>query len=69
MDPTENVNNYKFGIFYSNKDDWRIVVPRKNKALGWTLNFANKATYLFILAMLVAVLLVYFITKKYNLHS
>ena len=38
---TKNPNNWK-GIFYVNGRDPRIIVPKLNPSLGWTLNFGNK---------------------------
>lgn len=38
---TKNPNNWK-GIFYVNAKDPRIIVPKLNQSLGWTLNFGNK---------------------------
>jgi uncharacterized membrane protein len=46
-DPT----NYRFGIFYFNKKDSRHVVPKINRKLGWTLNFAHITAYLFLIAV------------------
>lgn len=50
--------NYKAGIFYFNRNDSRIVVPKRNKMMGWTLNFAKVYTYVIILAIIFAVLAV-----------
>ena len=45
------------GPFYFNHKDPRIIVPKINPSLGWTLNFAKIVTYLiivgFILIMIV----------------
>jgi uncharacterized membrane protein len=49
MEPTENIANYKLGVFYFNKSDARVVVPKKDKMMGWTFNFSHLKTYLFIL--------------------
>ncbi len=38
---TKNPNNWK-GIFYVNRKDPRIIVPKLNPLLGWTLNCGNK---------------------------
>ncbi len=46
-----NPENYKWGIFYYNPTDSRIFVPKRNKWMGWTLNFANPITYLVILCI------------------
>ncbi|HZL08695.1 MAG TPA: hypothetical protein VFC65_01750 [Prolixibacteraceae bacterium] len=48
--------NYKWGIFYFNQKDGRVVVPRYNKRMGWTLNFANIYSFLIILGLIEAVL-------------
>ncbi len=56
-----NPNNWRMGIFYHNKMDKRIIVPKHNPALGWTLNFAHPLSYVVLilfLAMIVALLLV-----------
>jgi len=53
----KNRNNWK-GIFYSNKKDYRIIVPKANPAMGWTLNFASPYTYVIII--LIILILVFF---------
>lgn len=64
MEPTENISNYRLGIFYFNKTDNRFVVPKRSKSLGWTFNFAHIRTYLFLLVILAVILLAkYFITR------
>lgn len=44
-DPT----NYKWGIFYFNPDDQRIMVPKRSKSMGWTLNFARIYSYIILI--------------------
>lgn len=61
-DPTQNPENYKWGIYYNPEDD-RIVVPKRTRSLGFTLNFARKEAYFLILLLLV----VSFVT--FNYHS
>jgi uncharacterized membrane protein len=34
-------SNWKFGIFYYNKEDKRLWVPKRIPQLGYTLNYAN----------------------------
>ncbi len=46
-----NPNNWK-GIFYFNRSDYRIIVPKNNPYMGWTLNFASPNTWLFLIAIL-----------------
>jgi uncharacterized membrane protein len=37
--------NYKLGIFYFNRKDKRTIVPKRNRFLGWTINFARPYVY------------------------
>ncbi len=46
----KNPNNWK-SIFYFNRSDYRLIVPKRNPSLGWTLNFASPYTYLFLIAI------------------
>lgn len=64
MEPTENIVNYKMGIFYFNKNDIRAVVPKKDKMMGWTFNFAHIRTYLFILLAIALIWAVPYILVK-----
>jgi len=41
-------NNYKFGIFYYNPADKRVIVPKQDRYRGWTINFGNIYAYLLI---------------------
>ena len=52
----KNPNNWK-GIFYFNRRDYRLIVPKNNPYLGWTLNFASLYTYLFLIAIVVLALI------------
>jgi uncharacterized membrane protein len=45
--------NYKWGIFYFNPKDPRILVPKRNRMMGWTMNFANPYSYLIIIGIAV----------------
>lgn len=57
MEHTEDLGNYKYGVFYYNKNDRRIIVPKRVKYLGWTLNFARPVSY-FIMGVLIALIVV-----------
>ncbi|ASW73100.1 hypothetical protein CJF12_01555 [Chryseobacterium piperi] len=50
----DDENHWKLGIFYYNKDDKRLFPPKRNKFLGWTVNFANPYS---ILAMFLLITL------------
>ncbi len=54
-DPKSNLHNYKWGIFYCNKSDPRIFVP-KRIGFGYTLNFCKPyVTMGFILIILLII--------------
>lgn len=48
---------YYLGIFYFNKEDKRVIVPKVNKFLGWTVNYARPGTYLIILILILVIYL------------
>jgi uncharacterized membrane protein len=59
----EDPMNYKAGIFYFNPKDSRIMVPKRYKLTGWTLNFARLYAYLLISGIIVVVLIVNWLSK------
>lgn len=63
MEPTENITNYKLGIFYFNKSDERFVVPKRERALGWTFNFAHIRTYVFLAVIIAGLFLIKYFIK------
>jgi uncharacterized membrane protein len=54
---TDNLNVWKWGIFYFNPADSRIFVPKRIESLGWTLNFARPGSSLLILGFILFVIL------------
>lgn len=44
--------NWKWGMFYCNKEDVRLFVDKRNPNWGITLNFAHPKTYLFVVGMI-----------------
>jgi len=44
-------NYWKFRIFYFNKEDKRILPPKRIKLKGWTLNFANPILIISLVAI------------------
>jgi uncharacterized membrane protein len=48
-----NPKYWKWGMFYYNKEDDRLLVDKPNPNYGATLNFAHKKSYLFFIGMLV----------------
>jgi uncharacterized membrane protein len=56
MNDLNDPAHYKFGLLYYNSKDSRTVIPKRNKSLGWTLNFAKPGAYFFLLLIIVIVL-------------
>jgi uncharacterized membrane protein len=59
---TDNPHNWK-GPFYFNRKDYRLIVPKNNPSMGWTLNFASPYTYL-ALALVIIILLLFGLYNK-----
>ena len=51
----DDPKNWKLGIFYFNTADKRIVISKRLKLFGWTLNFANALSYIIMIGLVVAV--------------
>lgn len=56
---TENPENWYWAVFYYNPADPTIWVP-KRYGFGWTLNFANKWSWVIMACIVVAAILPYF---------
>ncbi len=54
----KNPDNYKWGIFYFNRNDNRVFVPKQQWGLGYTLNFGNPFAQLIILALAAAIIII-----------
>jgi uncharacterized membrane protein len=57
----DDPKNWKLGIFYFNKEDKRWFPPKRIRLMGWTVNFAQPFTYVF----LVLIFAVAYIIKTY----
>lgn len=63
--PEQDSKNYRWrGFIYYNSNDSRILVPKKNPAMGATLNFAKPVSFLILLPIAVVILMVIFLPKK-----
>ena len=51
---SKNPDNWK-GIFYVNRKDPRIIVPKQNPAFGWTLNFGSVYAFLGLVAIILLI--------------
>ena len=54
--------NWKFGVFYFNKNDRRLFPPKRISSMGWTVNFAN---LLSILAMFVLIVIIIIVSNAF----
>ena len=52
----DDPKNWKLRIFYFNKADKRIVISKRLKLFGWTLNFANPISYIIMIALVLVIL-------------
>lgn len=46
--------NWRFGVIYFCRQDPRIIVPKRLKAMGWTINFARPMA-LPVLALMIGI--------------
>ena len=51
---SKNPNNGK-GVFYFNRKDSRLIVPKLYPALGWTFNFASPYPYITIICAILII--------------
>jgi len=58
MDPVDDDRYYKFRVFYFNKNDERVIVPKRIRPFGFQINFARKeAIGVLIAGILVIIIL------------
>ncbi len=50
----DNPDNWR-GIFYFNRKDPRVIVPKLNPSMGWTLNFRNIYSYVLIVLLILII--------------
>lgn len=57
--------NWKWGVFYYNKEDNRIFPPKRIPWMGWTINFANiKSIFAFVLMLAFFLFIINMINKN-----
>jgi len=61
---SKDPNNWIWGMFYYNKEDKRLLPPKRIPYMGWTVNFANRnSVFLFVFTMLLIILFVVIMAK------
>ncbi|MES2544052.1 MAG: DUF5808 domain-containing protein [Bacteroidota bacterium] len=63
---SKDPNNWKWGMFYYNKEDKRILPPKRIPWMGWTVNFANRNSLLLFLAILIIALIPLLFFQKHS---
>jgi uncharacterized membrane protein len=58
--------NWKWGIFYYNKNDKRIFPPKRVAAFGWTVNFANPYSIFVMVGIIFFLLAFVTVIKQWN---
>jgi len=56
---SKNPGNWK-GIFYFNRKDPRLIVPKLYPSLGWTFNFASPYSYITIVCIILIIIAINF---------
>ena len=59
-------NNWVYGIFYFNREDKRVFLPKKVESMGITINFANPKSILAVVIMLAFFSFIIFMIDKNN---
>jgi len=63
VEPENDPANYKWGFYY-NKQDARVIVPKRIIGLGWTFNFAQPLSYLITGAIILSGIVYELFIKK-----
>lgn len=53
-----DLKHWKWGVFYYNPQDDRILVPKKNPKMGATVNFGHKLWFLAFTPILIFLLVI-----------
>jgi uncharacterized membrane protein len=61
---SKDPNNWILGFLYYNKEDKRLMPPKRIPFMGWTTNFANRnSVLLFVFIMLLILMFGAFMTQ------
>lgn len=70
IDSISDILTYWNGGFYSNEKDSRILVPKSNPGIGWTLNFGNpKAVRLFVIVLVLIIGMIISFSMLFGIQS
>ena len=54
----DDPDNWIWEVFYYNKKDKRVFPPKRVRAFGWTVNFANPYSYLTLLGIIAITIII-----------
>jgi len=54
----DDPDNWIWEVFYYNKKDKRIFPPKRIRAFGWTINFANPYSYLTLFGIIIITIII-----------
>ncbi len=57
-------SNWRLGIFYYNKEDKRLLPPKRIPSMGWTVNFANPYSFSLLLGFILAIAFLIYLFDK-----
>jgi uncharacterized membrane protein len=46
---------WRFGVFYYDRDNERLMVPKRLPSLGWTINFGHPRAWWVLVAAIVVI--------------
>ena len=52
-----DAKNWRLYVFYVCREDPRLIVPKRLRMTGWTMNFAHPQAYLLFAALLAVVII------------
>jgi uncharacterized membrane protein len=61
---TDDPENWRYSFFYYNPKDDRLLPPKRNRMLGWTINFANPKSIIVFAILLAAVVAILYLAEQ-----
>ena len=63
---TDDPSNWRYQFFYFNPKDKRIMPPKRNRQLGWTINFGNTLSILVFAAIILVTIIIFILADKFE---
>ena len=65
----QNPDNWRLYGFYVCREDPRLIVPKRLRLTGWTLNFAHRQAYQLFVALLAVIIVPNLVVDALNLGT